>query len=341
MNESKALKPIEMKNDFLKKIVPELMKAAPKGFSAERLIRVTLNAMQKNPLILECTNTSLFLALMDSATFGLLPDSISNEAHLIPFRDNKNNCVNVVFMPGYNGLIKMAFQTGYVSDVDVVPVYTEDEFYYCYGLQPQLIHKPPMEGDRGDFKGAYAIVRLQSGVDKFIYVSREEALAHGERFSKSKDKKTKKLFGTWHTDFEAMNMKTAVRKVMKYVPKSPLVKLGEAIAKDEMLETKGFWDDSPIAEPESTEPPIDIPLETEPDDGKEAPDGFINQKALEVLRGIIAKRKIPPILFAEHIKKKYSIETDSEIPADKTKEILEWSECWVEVVEEKKENAAK
>ena len=110
MNE-KALQPNERLND-IKKLLEmrkgEIAKAAPKILDTKRLMRICLSSIQKNPLLLECSPASLVRCVMDAATFGLIPDGATNEAHLVPFMNRKKGGYEAQFMPGYAGIIKLA-----------------------------------------------------------------------------------------------------------------------------------------------------------------------------------------------------------------------------------------
>ncbi len=236
---------------------------APKYLNTEALIRVALTAVQKNEKLMQCSAGSILQACMDCAAYGLVPSSMTNEAHLIPFG---NSCILVV---GYKGLIKLATNTGLVSGVKVRKVFKNDQFDYELGLDEKLIHVPALS-DPGEFIGCYAIVVFTNGSKDFRYVSKEEGLAHGKRFSKNFNSKS----STWKLDEEAMICKTAVRMVLKYVPSSPeSERLSIAIAKDEIQETRGFIDipveKEEIPAPQALAGPA---INIDPDTGEEIPD---------------------------------------------------------------------
>jgi len=149
------------------------------------------------------------------------------EAHLIPFKDT---CQLVV---GYKGLLKLATNTGLIKGVRVRKVMMNDVFDYQEGLDERLDHKPA-EGKRGDFRGAYAIILFKDGDKTFEYVSANEGEEHRKRFSRAK-----KGSSPWDTNFEAMVMKTALRKALKYIPASPDTeseRMNAALHHDERVE---------------------------------------------------------------------------------------------------------
>lgn len=203
----------------------KIQAGAPKYLNSDALIRIALTAVGKSEKLLQCSAGSILQALMDCAAYGLLPSSATNEAHLVPFGKN------VVLVVGYKGLIKMATNTGLVSGVRVRKVYENDKFVCEMGLDEKLEHIPA-PGDRGKFKGAYAVVQFSDGEKDWSYLSIEDGLAHGKRFSKSFNN------GPWKTDPESMVCKTVVRMALKYVPASPeSERLSIAIARDEKMES--------------------------------------------------------------------------------------------------------
>lgn len=226
-------------HDYLQTKKAEIQKAAGRVMDADTLLRVVLNSMIKNQTLMKCTQASMALAVLDAAAFGLFPNSLTNEGHLVPFYNNKKKQYECVFIVGYRGLIKMAVASGVVKDVKVRKVYENDQFEYAYGLDEYLRHVPA-NADRGEFKACYAVLDYGEGNKGFEVLTAEDAVAHGLRFSKSQ--KEGKLYGPWKDDLPAMAMKTVVRQALKYAPVSPLSeKLFMAMGQDEKAEA-GYID---------------------------------------------------------------------------------------------------
>ena len=62
---------------------------------------------------------------------------------------------------------------------------------------------------------------MLNGFEKTVYMSREEAEAHGRKYSKAYNN------GPWKTDFDAMARKTVIRKLLKYGPMSTKMQQAE------------------------------------------------------------------------------------------------------------------
>ena len=249
MNE-KALQPNERLKtitDLLEMRKGEIAKAAPRMLDTKRLMRICLSSIQKNPLLLECTPASLVRCVMDAATFGLLPDGATQEAHLIPFYSSKKKCYEAQFMPGYSGIIKLALQSGYINGVELREVYANDFFEYEYGLAPKLVHRPT-EGKPGDLRAVYCVVILSTGgkaseTKTFEVMTNKKAEEHRDKFSKSKTKDGKH-YGPWADHFVAMALKTVLKRGLKYTPKSS--ELAEALQLDNLQEAGKDRDDPDI-----------------------------------------------------------------------------------------------
>ena len=266
--------------DLLEMRKGEIAKAAPRIIDTKRLMRICLSSIQKNPLLLECSPASLYRCVMDAATFGLTPDGATNEAHLVPFYSSKKKGYEAQFMPGYSGIIKLALQSGYINGVELHEVYQNDEFEYEYGLDQKLIHRPT-EGNPGDLRAVYCIVLLSTGHKTFEVMTIKKAEEHRDKFSKSKTKDGKH-YGPWVDHFNAMALKTVLKRGLKYTPKSS--ELAGALKLDGLQEAGKDRDDPDILDIKPSGPAKtgvegfdnaleaggddDIPLETPKKKGK-------------------------------------------------------------------------
>lgn len=209
----KAEKPKSVK-DLIEIRMPEIQKVLPSVISPQQFLRLTLNAIQSTPHLMECTMPSFYGAVMQCAQLGLKPN-VNGEAYLIPFKNNKKGGVyECQFIVGYKGLMLLARRSGEVANIDAQTVYENDEFDLSYGFDPALVHKPYLKGDRGKPVGFYATVMLKDGGKSAYYMTVEDAQKYGKRYSKAYNN------SPWVTDFEAMAKKSCLRQVLKYAPMS-------------------------------------------------------------------------------------------------------------------------
>jgi len=205
----------------------------PRAMRADRFVRVALNAMMKTPQLAECSKESFFKCMLDLSCFGLEPDG--RRAHLIPFKNRKNNTYECTLIIDYKGLAELVRRSGDVSYIHADVVYDKDQWSYEYGSNHHLKHVPNA-GDRGDRRVAYySYVKFRDGSDDFVVMNPLEVEKIRQR-SKSPDE------GPWRTDYDEMGKKTAFRRHSKWLPLSPEVR--DAIEKDdEAVDTTTTWND--------------------------------------------------------------------------------------------------
>jgi recombination protein RecT len=209
---------------LLQRMKPQIAMAIPKNLDADRMIRMSMSVVQQNPKLLECTQASVLGAIMTAAQLGLYPDtSVLGHAFFVPY---KTKCT---FIAGYKGLIDLARRSGHVTSIMAHAVYEGDMFQFEYGLNPILRHKPsgePLEGR--EITHVFAIARiLNEPIAQFVVMTKEEVDAIRKR-SPARDR------GPWVTDYEPMAIKTAIRRLAKYLPLSS--DLQRAVSLDEHAE---------------------------------------------------------------------------------------------------------
>lgn len=199
---------------------PEIARALPRHMNPDRMARIAVTVLRQTPQLARCNPASFLGALMTAAQLGLEPGPLG-EAYFVPFgRD-------VTFIPGYKGLIKLAWQSGQLADIWAEVVYENDEFDYQLGLHRDLVHRPA-QGDRGEPTHVYAVARLKDGGTPFVVLSRAEVEDIRSRSKASKS-------GPWVTDWAAMSKKTAVKQLAKWLPMSS--EFSAAVAMDGSVRT--------------------------------------------------------------------------------------------------------
>lgn len=196
----------------LEKLKPQLAMALPRHLTPDRLLRVTMTAVQQTPKLLECDRTSLYAAVLTCAQLGLEPDGVLGQAYLVPFKGK------VQFIPGYRGLITLARNSGDISSIQAHEVCEHDDFDYAYGLEERLHHRPA-EGDRGEITHFYAYAKFKDGGHIFEVMTRaevEKVRDNSEGYKAFKAGHIKS--NPWDSDFVPMGRKTLVRRIAKYLP---------------------------------------------------------------------------------------------------------------------------
>lgn len=218
--------------------------ALPKHVTADRLARIALTEVRKNPKLMQCDQTSFLGALMQCAALGLEPGGALGHCYLLPFNKRekvggqwKTVRTDVQFILGYRGMIDLARRSGQIVSLEARAVYAKDKFEVELGLDSNIVHKPAWEeADRGPLTFVYAVAKLVGGGVQFDVMSRAEIEKVRAR-SKSKDD------GPWVTDFDQMSVKTVVRRLFKYLPVS--IEIQRAVGLDEQAEL-GLPQDTPL-----------------------------------------------------------------------------------------------
>lgn len=212
---------------FVNSMSSELARAVPKHLTGDRIARIALTSLRTTKHLPECTQASFAGALMNCAQLGLEPGGPAGEAYLVPFFNRKQGVYEVQLVIGYQGMVKLFWQSPMARHLDAQVVYENDEFDYEYGLAPRLVHKPSLTG-RGRPIAYYAVASMTNGGSAFVVLAPEDIERIRQR-SRAKDD------GPWKTDYDPMAKKTCIRQLFKMLPKS--AELARAIAHDESVRT--------------------------------------------------------------------------------------------------------
>jgi len=221
---------IKDKSLNLQRLLDERMVVIAKSLPANTMTpdyfaRVVLTLCAKTPKLYDCTPASLLGAVMQCAQLGLVPDPVLGEAWFVPFKGV------VTFIPGYKGLIKLAYQSGQVGKFAAHVVREGDAFEYEYGLRDRLKHTPKAS-ITANITHAYAIMKIKGGDANFLVLTREEI----EAIRKRSPAVRAGASTPWDSDYAAMAQKSALRRVTKLGPSSVHPQLQRALQLDEQAE---------------------------------------------------------------------------------------------------------
>lgn len=191
--------------------IPQIQAALPRHLSAERMGRILMTEVRKNPLLAQCDKASFFGAILQCAQLGLEPGSALGHAYMIP-RKRKDGSYEVTLQIGYQGMLDLVERDGRLT-IEANLVFSNELFDIDLGTDAKIVHKPCLTGDRGSLLGAYAIARYKDGGKKFRFISIDE-IEEAKKAAKIKD------FSPWNTHYNEMARKTAVRRLYKMLPKS-------------------------------------------------------------------------------------------------------------------------
>jgi len=183
----------------------QIAKALPKHIDVEKFVRCVVTCLDKTPKLANCTSESFKVAMLDSASLGLLPNG--RDAHLIPYGDK------ATFIVDYKGLIKLAFQSGEISNIRAGVVFDGDEFDFatCDHVPFGWRRDADRPSERGSCIGAFCIIEKKDGS-----VHRER-MTFDEIESVRKRSRSGSGNSPWSTDWEEMAKKTVFRRASKWI----------------------------------------------------------------------------------------------------------------------------
>jgi len=216
---------------MLEKFKGEIGRALPRHINPDRMARIALTAFRMNPKLGDCDPRSVFAAVIQSSQLGL-EVGLMGEAHLVPFG------TECQLIPGYTGLMKLARQSGLVQDIYAHEVRINDKFSLKLGLERGLEHEPltapggfpASDDERGDVVGFYAVAVFKDGSRTFVAMGRKEVERIRDNSRGYQAAKRYKKESVWDSDFVSMGLKTGIRRLSKFLPKSP--ELATALALD-------------------------------------------------------------------------------------------------------------
>lgn len=207
--------------DLLMNYKSAIAAALPKHLSADRMLRVALTAVNQTPKLLGCKRETLIQSILQASALGLEPGMLGH-CYLIPYGDA------VTLQVGYKGFIDLARRSGQVLDLWSSVVFEGETFAIDLGLNRNLTHVPKPPSERGKkMIGVYAVAKLKDGSVHFEFLWAEEV----ERIRKASRNSDR---GPWVDWTEEMWKKTAIKRLVKYLPIS--IEIQRAAATDDASE---------------------------------------------------------------------------------------------------------
>jgi len=194
--------------------------ALPKHLSSERFIRICNTALTRNPKLLECTPSSFMKCLLDLSAMGLEPDG--KKAHLIPYRDNRNNITECTLIVDYKGKVELVRRDPSVVDVQCIAIRENDEAEWVNGV---MTHRIDPKASRGEVCSTYTRIVWKTG-----------EVSVGEPFSRDDAERAKRssksaATGPWRDHYDEMWKKSNIHRDAKMWPLSPEIQ--EAISRED------------------------------------------------------------------------------------------------------------
>ena len=217
------------------RVKQQIALALPAHVTPDRLVRMAMTQLRVNPKLGECSVESFAGALFTAAQLGLEPGPLG-ECWFIPRWSGKLQVTECTFQTGYQGLAKLAHNSGQIKALYAYAVYDGDEFDYGLGDSPYVHHKPDpdRESERDDaITFFYAVENLVNGGREIEVWSKARMDDHRDQYVKKNP--SGKFPDSWVKSYAAMGRKTLVSVVARRGPRS--VELSAALSADGNVRT--------------------------------------------------------------------------------------------------------
>jgi len=195
----------------------------------DKLIRLALTSLRRNPALMQCSMPSLAASILDCCALGLEFNSPLRQAHIIPFKNNKTKTVEAQLVIDYHGLIDLHLRSSAVQSIFADVVWEADRWSFSHGTDEHLSHTPAhcAAEERGKRIGVYAYAKLASGGTPFVWLWEHQVNTIRDEYSAGY--KADKENSPWVTNTDSMWRKTAVRALSTWIPKSADAERARAI----------------------------------------------------------------------------------------------------------------
>ncbi|WP_458089343.1 recombinase RecT [Streptomyces malaysiensis] len=191
----------------------------PSHVNADQWIRLAVGAIRGSKDLMEAAQTDVGVFLRElktAARLGLEPGT--EQFYLTPRKSKAHRGQKIIKgIVGYQGIVELIYRAGAVSSVIVEVVRTNDTFRYIIGRDGKPVHEIDWFGeDRGEMVGVYAYAIMKDGAtSKVVALNRRQVME-----AKAKSDGRNSEYSPWNTNEESMWLKTAVRRLAKWVPTS-------------------------------------------------------------------------------------------------------------------------
>lgn len=179
----------------------------------DRFLATTFALLATNSRVLEqASPASLVQAIKDAASLGLEP--MTQDGGFAVYSGV------ATFMPSWQGHLKRIRNSGRVQDVDVQLVYDNDTWDWSYTERGGKFSHTPAKADRGGYWGVYAYAVMPSGFIELEVMTEADVNDVRDKFGQTHSRDGKPL--PWATSWGEMARKTALRRLRKRLPQSPV-----------------------------------------------------------------------------------------------------------------------
>jgi len=191
----KALKSL-ISNDKLKERVAQML-----GRESSIFLQSVLELYTDGDYLVKCDPNAVMAECMKAASLKLPLSKGLGFCYVIPYGNKPQ------FQIGYKGLIQLAQRSGQYRYLNAGGVFEGEKVKYSR-VTGELVIAGEATSDKAI--GYFAYFELLNGFSKSIYWTKEQCEAHAKKFSKAWSKPD----SPWHTNFDAMAIKTVLKQII-------------------------------------------------------------------------------------------------------------------------------
>ena len=193
------------------------------GKDGQKFITSIISAVQINPKLQECTNSSLLTAALLGASLNLSPSPQLGQYYPVPYKNNKTGVTEAQFQIGWKGMYQLAIRSGQYKKLNVLAI-KEGELIRYDPIEEEIevnLIQDDEARENAPTIGYYAFFVLkdpngEDGLRKAMYWSKAKMMAHAKRYSQGyrNDLAKGTSYTFWSTDFDGMAYKTMLRQLI-------------------------------------------------------------------------------------------------------------------------------
>lgn len=183
------------------------------GKDSQKFITSIISAVNANPALQDCENSSILSGALLGASLKLSPSPQLGHYYLVPFND-KNKGKVAQFILGYKGYIQLAIRSGMYKRLNVTAIKEGELIKYdplTEEIEVSLIEDEDVR-ENTPTVGYYAMYEYNNGFRKSLYWSKKKMENHANKYSKGYS--ARKGYTFWEKDFDSMAAKTMIRQLI-------------------------------------------------------------------------------------------------------------------------------
>lgn len=200
------------------------------GKNSTRFISNIISAVQINPQLQECTNSSILSAALQAESLKLPPSPQLGFVWMVPFNNKKKGVKEAQFIVSAKGYKQLAMRSGQYIDIDCIYI-KEGEYKgrdKYTGKQKFEFIEDDDERESLPVIGYLAYLETKDGFKKQLYWSKSKMEKHADKYSQAFSLKAAKLLeegkipqnelwkysSYWYTSFDEMAEKTMIKQLL-------------------------------------------------------------------------------------------------------------------------------